>query len=100
MQPQSYMQFAFEAKDSLLSGASGLYQKTKLLWREDQRVRGYSLRIRINVGPAHTRKRSCCGEKSRGFAGGFAEDSRGFAVFLEDSRTKPMFIVWVSEGFE
>ena len=94
------MQFAFEAKYSLLSRISGLYQKTRLLWGEDQRTRRYSLRIRINVGPARTRKRSCCGEKSRGFAGGFAEDSRGFACFLEDSRTKPMFIMWVSEGFE
>ena len=33
-----------------------------------------------------------------------AEDSlrirKGFASLLEDSRTKPMFIMWVSEGFE
>ena len=29
-----------------------------------------------------TRKRCCCGEKSRGFAGGFAEDSRGFVLFF------------------
>ena len=47
------------------------HQKTKLLWGEVQRIRR---RIR------------------RGF--------ERIRMFLEDSRTKPMFILWVSGGFE
>ena len=65
MQPQSYMQFAFEAKDSLLSGASGLYQKTKLLWGEVQRIRR---RIRRGF------------ERIRMLFGGFAYETHVYSV--------------------
>ena len=91
MQPQSYMQFAFEAKDSLLFRLvpenevavgrrpedaqvfaqdshqcwTSAYQKTKLLWGEVQRIRR---RIRRGF------------ERIRNLFGGFAYEAHIYCV--------------------
>ena len=94
------MQFAFEGMYSLLSGISGLYQKKRLLRGEDQRIRRNSLRIRIGFASMLDQRVP----ENEVAARRSPEDSqrirKGFACFLEDSHTKPMFIMWVSEGFE